>query len=537
MLDFTPPSGMTIVCLTIGSRGDVQPYIALCKGLLKQGHKPVIATHAEFEPWIRSHGIDFRLVAGDPGRIMQLCVENDMFTYQFLKEAQSFRTFLDELFVSSWEASQGADILIESPSVMAGIHVAEALHIPYFRAFTMPWSATRAYPHAFFVMDKKMGGTWNYMTYQGFNLFFWQATAHQLNRFRVKTLGLPKTTLKQLRADEVPFLYNFSPSVVTPPMDFGAHIHLTGYWFLDEGNAWQPPADLVRFIKKSRTDKKKLVYIGFGSVVVDNPAAMTRAVTEAVQDADVRCIMCKGWSDRLDRKDASWPEVPLPDSIFSIKAAPHDWLFSQVDAAVHHGGAGTTGASLRAGIPTVIKPFFGDQKFFGSRVEDLGVGVCLKGINSRSLAQALTDATTDERMITRARRLGEKIRSVSYHICPSLNETNNAQEDGVATAIKMIYRDLEYARSITEQRCTSTKQDMKEQQPGEQRESDESWDMLSDDGETDDTALAGRLRTTTLDFDPSLGMPRRLKYGYDGPLTSSARSSASGIDIYDDDGP
>lgn len=296
---------------------------------------------------------------------------------------------------------------------MGGIHIAEALKIPYFRAFTMPWSPTRAYPHAFGVMNSKMGGKWNRYSYHVFDWAFWQSTAGQLNRFRTRTLGLPKTTFAALRTYEVPFLYNFSPSVVPPPLDFGPQIHITGYWFLDEGKVYTPPAALVAFIAKARADGKKLVYVGFGSVTVDDPTAVTRAVSEAVEDADVRCILCKGWSDRLDKKDASEPEIPLPDTIFPIKAAPHDWLFAQVDAAVHHGGAGTTGASLRAGKPTVIKPFFGDQHFFASRVDDLGVGIALKVINSKSLALALREATHEERMAKRAKAMGEKIRSVS----------------------------------------------------------------------------------------------------------------------------
>lgn len=296
---------------------------------------------------------------------------------------------------------------------MCGIHIAEALQIPYFRAFTMPWSPTRAYPHAFAVMNQKMGGNWNRYSYMVFDWAFWQSTAGQLNRFRTRVLGLPKTGFSELRTNEVPFLYNFSPSVVTPPLDFGAQIHITGYWFLDEEDSYDPPAGLLGFIRKAKADGKKLVYVGFGSITVDDPAEVTRAVSEAVQDADVRCILCKGWSDRLDKKDPSIPEIPLPDTIFPIKAAPHDWLFKQVDAAVHHGGAGTTGASLRAGVPTVVKPFFGDQHFFATRVSDLEVGIAMKVINSKALSMALKEATQEPRLALRAKALGERIRSVS----------------------------------------------------------------------------------------------------------------------------
>ncbi|ODQ68558.1 hypothetical protein NADFUDRAFT_81477, partial [Nadsonia fulvescens var. elongata DSM 6958] len=182
---------------TIGSRGDIQPYISLAKGLLAEGHKVRIATHAEFQPWIEKYGIEFREVAGDPSELMKIMVEHGMFSMSFLREASSkFRTWIDELLLTSWEACQGTDILIESPSAMAGIHIAEALNIPYFRAFTMPWSRTRAYPHSFIVPDQKMGGSYNYLTYVMFDNVFWKGIAGQVNRWRKKTLHLPATNLE-----------------------------------------------------------------------------------------------------------------------------------------------------------------------------------------------------------------------------------------------------------------------------------------------------------------------------------------------------
>lgn len=413
IINFTPTVSLSITCLTIGSRGDVQPYIALCKGLLAEGHKPRIATHAEFEPWVRKHGIDFSPVDGDPAELMRICIENGMFTYSFLREASlKFRSWIDELLSSAWKACQGSDILIESPSAMAGIHIAEALRIPYFRAFTMPWTRTRAYPHAFAVPDHKIGGAYNYFSYVMFDNVFWKAIAGQVNRWRKKELGLGSTNMDKMQPNKVPFLYNFSPHVVVPPLDYSDWVRVTGYWFLDEASDWTPPEELVRFIRNARADGKKLVYIGFGSIVVSDPAALTKTVVDSVLKADVRCILSKGWSDRLGDPAAVKAEVPLPSELHQIKSAPHDWLFGQIDAAAHHGGAGTTGASLRAGVPTIIKPFFGDQFFFGSRVEDLGVGICLKKVNVSMFSRALWEAVHSERMIAKAKVLGEKIRRV-----------------------------------------------------------------------------------------------------------------------------
>lgn len=412
ILNFKPTEPLRVTCLTIGSRGDVQPYIALCKGLMADGHKTKIATHLEFKDWVESHGIEFAPVAGDPAELMRICVDHGMFTFSFMKEASStFRGWIDELLRSSWKACQDSDLLIESPSAMGGIHIAEALQIPYFRAFSMPWTQTSAYPHAFTVRNNKSGGLYNWCTYTLFDYGFWTAISSQVNRWRKEQLGLRVTTLHEMQANKVPFLYNFSPSVVSPPLDYSDWVRVTGYWFLDEGANFTPPKDLTDFIAKARADGKKLVYVGFGSIVVADSAALTKMIVDSVRKADVRCILSKGWSDRLDKKGKDKVETSLPPEIFQIKSAPHDWLFSQIDAAAHHGGAGTTGASLRAGIPTIIRPFFGDQFFFGQRVEDLGVGILTK-LNVSVFSRDLWLATSDERMIRKARELGERIRSV-----------------------------------------------------------------------------------------------------------------------------
>ncbi|KIP06915.1 glycosyltransferase family 1 protein [Phlebiopsis gigantea 11061_1 CR5-6] len=438
-LTFKPKQPLHFTFLTIGSRGDVQPYIALAKGLMADGHRTRIATHGEFKEWIEAHGIEFGYVGGDPAELMRICVENGTFTVAFLKEGvQKFRGWIDDLLKTSWEACQGTDVLVESPSAMGGIHIAEALRIPYFRAFTMTWSRTRAYPHAFAVPERRMGGNYNYMTYVLFDQVFWRGTAGQINRWRRHTLGLPSTSLDKMEPHKVPFLYNFSPTIVPPPLDWPEWIRVTGYWFLDDANVskdkWTPPPDLLEFMDNARKENKKVVYIGFGSIVVSDPKAVTRCVVDAIVQSGVYAILSKGWSDRLVKNAANAQDTaePLPKEIYPISSIPHDWLFKRIDAACHHGGAGTTGASLRAGIPTIIKPFFGDQFFWADRVEALGIGSAVRKLTVQALTGALIAATTDQKQIQRAKEIGEHIRS----------------ENGVATAIEAIYRDLDYARSL-----------------------------------------------------------------------------------------
>lgn len=189
-----------------------------------------------------------------------------------------------------------------------------------------------------------------------FEQVFWRAISGQINRWRRNTVGISSTTFDRLEQHKVPFLYNFSPSLVPPPLDWYEWIRITGYWFLDDADdstkkKWSAPADLVSFIDSAHALGKKVVYIGFGSIVVSDPEAMTRAVVEAIERSGVYAILSKGWSDRLStKKNDTHPEVPeikLPPQIYQIQSIPHDWLFPRIDAACHHGGAGTTGASLR----------------------------------------------------------------------------------------------------------------------------------------------------------------------------------------------
>ncbi|CAG8508141.1 21094_t:CDS:10 [Dentiscutata erythropus] len=407
---------MHITCLTIGSRGDVQPYIALAKGLMKEGHKVRIATHGEYKDWIESHGIEFGYVGGNPAELMRICVENGMFTIGFFREGvTNFRGWLDDLLKTSWEACQNTDLIIESPSAMAGIHIAEALEIPYFRAFTMPWTRTRAYPHAFAVPYHDLKAPYNYSSYVLIENAFWRGISPQVNRWRKNTLKLRATNMEKMDAGTVPFLYNFSSKV-----------------------GWEAPQSLIDFLDDNRKNNTKIVYIGFGSIVVDDPKALTKTIVEAVVKSGVACILSKGWSDRLQQgKSDSNEKEEYPPCIYPLKSVPHDWLFERIDAVVHHGGAGTTAAGLRAGIPTIIKPFFGDQFFWGDRMESMGIGFHIRKLTVEKLSDCLVRATTDELMIKKSSLVGEKIR----------------KEDGVLNAIQCLYKYMDQAR----QRISSQK--------------------------------------------------------------------------------
>jgi sterol 3beta-glucosyltransferase len=252
------------------------------------------------------------------------------------------------------------------------------------------------------------------MTHQ----MFWQSTKSVDAETR-KLLGLPKPPFwgpfRDLARRQTPTLYGYSTHVLPRPQDWNAQIHITGYWFLDEGEGWQPPADLVAFLDAGDPP----VYIGFGSMGSRNPEEAGRIALDALARSGQRGIIAAGWGG-LKTGD-------LPESVHLISALPHSWLFPRMAAVVHHGGAGTTAAGLRAGVPSIITPFGMDQPFWGRRVAELGVGpqpIPRKKLTAERLAAAITEATTNPTMRRRAAALGEAIRS----------------EDGIGNAVAMVAR-------------------------------------------------------------------------------------------------
>jgi UDP:flavonoid glycosyltransferase YjiC (YdhE family) len=375
--------------------------------------------------------------------LIELCVENGMFTVSFMREVlKRFRGWLDNLMETAWTACQSTDILIESPSAMVGIHIAEALEIPYFRALPFPWTRTRSFPHPFAVAERNLGRGYNYMTFAIMDQVLWKGISGQINKWRKKGLGLAPTTLEKMEAHRVPCLYSWSPNLLSAPIDWHSWVHVTGYWFLDNPNLdWSPPDGLEEFLEADPDNKP--IYIGFGSMVVSDPEEMTKIIVDSVIKAGVRAIISKGWSDKMlsskdgpvavvekDSTNSSEKEKVYSSNVYMLKSVPHDWLFPRLAGAVHHGGAGTTAAGLRAGIPIVIKPYFGDQYFWAQRVEEAGVGIWCHDLTVKKLSAALTVITTDDKMIKKAQLMGERIRA----------------EDGVGTAIHHFYHDLPIAR-------------------------------------------------------------------------------------------
>jgi len=237
-----------------------------------------------------------------------------------------------------------------------------------------------------------------------------------INRWRKQTLNLPPLPIKgyfhQLGTEQIPILNGFSPSVVPRPEDWNEHIHITGYWFPEE-QRWQPPADLEAFINTGPPP----VFIGFGSMPVKNPDKVTRVILNALDQSGQRGILHAGWGGLGNQL--------LPDNVYKIDYVPYSWLFPQMAMVIHHGGSGTTGDGLRAGVPTCAVPFLFDQNFWGERIAALGAGpnpIKQKNLGVERLKQAIQLGTDNPQIRQNAAKLGQKIRA----------------EDGIKNALEVI---------------------------------------------------------------------------------------------------
>lgn len=407
---------MRILLLTIGTRGDVQPFVALGRRLKRHGHDVALCTSSSFSPFVEQHGLEYRylnnefveLAQGEAGRKAMEEWGGLPGRLRWMAEAaRLFKPIFRKTLKEEWEVAQDAELIIYNPQSVGGFHIAEALGVPGIMADALPtWVPTGAFPN-FTFPDLGLGPSYNRLTYRLLPLMTGGMFGSIVKEWRRETLKLPpRSTLggDLVRPDgrPVPVLYSFSRHVLPLPADWPERTHVTGYWVLDETRNWQPPPGLSDFLDAGPPP----VFVGFGSMGGRDPARTTRLVLEALARSGQRGLLVTGWGG-LETEQ-------LPDDVFKVESAPYDWLFPRVAAVVHHGGAGTTAAGLQAGKPTVICPFVADQPFWGRRVAALGAGpppIPQRKLTADNLASAIRQAVTDAGMQQRAAILGEKIRA------------------------------------------------------------------------------------------------------------------------------
>lgn len=414
---------MQIMIMAMGSRGDVQPYVALGKGLKAAGHSVRLATHENFESLVNSHELEFYPLKGNVQAFLEdtenrKLLENGNFLAINARAAKASQRAAIDWADGGLVAGQGMDLLIAGVGgLFLGVSLAEKLKIPLLQAYIFPFTPTKAFPAVLFPQSiSKLGGAVNRLSHHIFRQIMWQGARTGDGLARQQVLDLPTAPFwgdyNSVHLQRYPILYGLSPSVIAKPSDW-QNTHITGYWFLDEAPDWSPPLALLEFLQSGSPP----VFIGFGSMVSRNPEETADLVLQAISLTGQRAILQSGWSG-LSKRD-------LPDTVFMVDSVPHSWLFPQVAAVVHHGGAGTTAAGLRAGIPTIVIPFFGDQPFWGRRVSELGVGTApipRKELTAERLAEAIHKAVSDPAMRQRTADLGAKIQA----------------EDGVANAVAIV---------------------------------------------------------------------------------------------------
>ena len=415
---------MRIAIIAPGSRGDVQPYIALGKGLKTVGNIVRLVTHQNFEGLVNSYGVEFWPVEGNVQDIaqskeMRELLEKGSFLAVMSQMAKEAQRGALALATGGLAACRGMELVIAGiGGLFIGLALAEKLELPLLQAYYIPFTPTQAYPSFLFPkLSPWFGGSLNRLSYHLARQIMWQGFRSADRLARQKVLGLPAAPFwGPFNADcarHYPILYGFSPSVIPPPPDWDSHIHVTGYWFLDPAADWTPPPALMEFLEAGSPP----VYVGFGSMSNRKPEETADLVLQALTRTRQRAILLSGWGG-LRKTD-------LPSSVLMVDSIPFSWLFPRVAAVVHHGGAGTTAAGLRAGVPSVVIPFFGDQPFWGQRIAELGVGpapIPRRKLTVERLVQAIQKAATDQTMRQRAANLGAKIRA----------------EDGIARAVAVV---------------------------------------------------------------------------------------------------
>ncbi len=429
-----------ITLVTVGTRGDVQPYVALGLGLKAAGYEVRIAAPAVLSGLITRYGLTaLPIQSVDPQTFLGQAAVQDAAGRQtplkqlvaLLREARPmFEGYVEEV----WQACQASDAVVAGTIFYGAQDSAEKLGIPCIYAFLHPILPTAVTPSPLFPRLPFNVGVVNRGTHRLVQQLLWQPFRPVINAFRRRLELAPQPLwgpYGALNDERSPVLFGFSPTVFPKPSDWPTHVHVTGYWFLNEPDDWVPPEGLQAFLERGATP----VYIGFGSMMGPEVGRVTRLTLEALRVTGHRAVLASGVMGFGEE---------MPETVFQVKDVPHAWLFPKMAAVIHHGGAGTTGSVLRAGIPSIPIPLLGDQPFWAGRIAMLGAGL---PANHRKLTvEALADRlriVTSADMLERAARIGALVRA----------------EKGVQSAVEFVQEHLARSKggfeafSLFKQKC------------------------------------------------------------------------------------
>jgi sterol 3beta-glucosyltransferase len=415
----------TILLLTYGSRGDVEPYLALALGLKKAGLRPVLATSSRFQSWIETFGVEaypltdavLALIETDAGKAMMEGTQGQWIRLKSgIELARRSGQLNAELVRDCWQAAKdiSPDLIVFHPKAFAAPHIAAYLDIPVVMGVFQPMLVpTAEFPLMGMEFLPRALNKFSYTAATAAYAMFRKPVNELRKSFGMSAVRKGKHVLFPRERATYPIFHAISPTLMHRPSDWISQAEMTGFWNMPKTKT-PLPMELEAFIEAG----DQPVFIGFGSMVSIDPQALARIITDALNQTRLRAVMAKGWAG-LDLKSGN--------QVLTIDPLPYETLFPRMSVVVHHGGLGTTATGLRAGVPSIIIPFFGDQPFWGQRAAALGVGpdpVPRNKLTSSKLASALKRATTDPLMQEAARDIAANLKS----------------EDGVENAVNSLLK-------------------------------------------------------------------------------------------------
>lgn len=426
---------MRVTIVTLGTLGDVAPYLGLGAGLVARGHRVRLATYERYAEAIAAAGLEHHVLPGDPARLMKseitqrLSRTSGRVTVYAREQEKLMRAIAEKarlVMDGAIEACRGSDLIVYSLTAVFAASIAEAKGLPAVQAFVVPVTPTRAFgPLLAKRQRSRFGGLGNLATHLVYGWLLDKPSRWIHDRWRRESLDLPPMPLRfpfgrgpltEARHRRWPLLYGISPSVLPKPADWGEWIEVSGFWPQPISDDWTPPDDLAAFLDAGEPP----ICVGFSSVGSGDAQRTTQVVHQALSRLGRRALVLSGWG-AIDDADLASPNVHV------ARHVPHAWLAPRVAAMVHAGGAGTSHEVFRAGVPSVIVPYTGDQFFWARRAEALGTAppaLSWWDLTADQLAGAMEAVLDEPRYRQAASDLAGRI----------------AQEDGVARAVTAIER-------------------------------------------------------------------------------------------------
>jgi sterol 3beta-glucosyltransferase len=411
---------MRYAIITYGSRGDVQPYIALALGLMDRGHEVTLLAPENFKDFAAGYGVNFYPLYGNLEELIyspeavRLLKTGNMISFLRLMQKASL-DIQPQVNKDIQRGSANADVLISNILLAFWVRsIAEEQKKKWgIVQVSLPTAPTREFPFA--GLDFFNQPVYNLFTYGLIEFFYWQFNKKAVNAFR-KSLGLiPWKTSSS--GDQSTFnIYAISPQWRARPKDWDSRIQITGHLSLPPDKRLthlmdKAPDGLTAWLQNG----EKPIYVGFGSIPIPDAEKFVRILNNILDETNLRIVFCQGWS--------AISGLSCRANLFVVKHVNHEWLFPQCKLAIIHGGASTTATVLKARIPAIVVSVFADQPWWGKIIQDKGLGfhIPFKKLTYSGLLSAI-EATQTPEIIRNAADIGEKI----------------GQEDGLKQALMII---------------------------------------------------------------------------------------------------